>query len=174
MRQYGVYALLAISLLMNVFMFITRPRGHRLETELAPEFKRVARSVTQHLLDTSYTTFGDYTLALEKEIAPPTVKTMKQRGLLPRSDKEAKAQEMTFRQQGRVCSVRIDSVEQQQSDPNGLVPVVVSGVTVVHSADGVEENPFKFMFKMGLVGGDDEQKKVMVASFQEMKAEPQL
>ena len=39
MRQYGVYALLAVSLLMNVFMFITRPKGHRLETELGPDVR---------------------------------------------------------------------------------------------------------------------------------------
>ncbi|HEY9867593.1 MAG TPA: hypothetical protein V6D08_00175, partial [Candidatus Obscuribacterales bacterium] len=57
-RQYGVHAALAVSVLMNILLLLTRPNpSAAIVKQEQKRFAEFARQVTQHLLDGSYISY---------------------------------------------------------------------------------------------------------------------
>lgn len=165
MRMYGVHVALGVSLLLNVGLFFTRPDPKKLVgQQIKTDFDHFARTVTSHLLDSSYITVEQNTTALMSgELAPSVIQQLKQVGLLPQSLEEMKAQSRTAAEERRVTAVKIDSVNIGEPNPNGLVPVEVSGSVAIHSASGSEDpKPYRFKY---LLGTHKETQKPIVAGF---------
>ncbi len=64
-KTYGVHACLAVSLLVNGFLLITRPNPQKqVSGEMKTNLDVFARNVTQHILDTSFISYESSTRAL--------------------------------------------------------------------------------------------------------------
>lgn len=172
-RQYGVHAALAVSVLFNVLLILTRPNpASGIIKQHQKTFDQFARQVTSHLLDSSYITYEQSTAALlgspgaPGELAPNVVQQLRQVELLPRSADEVKATIRQLSEERRVSTVRIDAVVAGEPNAKGLIPIQVRGVAVYHSASGSEDpRPFRFQFLMGLTGQAPDQRPI-VAAFQ--------
>lgn len=167
-RQYGVHAALAVSVLMNILLLLTRPNpSAAIVKQEQKRFAEFARQVTQHLLDGSYISYEQSTLALlptpqgPGELAPNVVAQLKQQELIPRSADEAKAILRDLTDTKRVSALRIDSVTPGEPTPQGLIPVQVKGVAAAHSASGSEEHAFTLNFLMGLTGQPPDQRPIV-------------
>jgi len=171
-RLYGVYIALATSVFMNMILLLTRPNLNRLVTpEVKADFDSFSRKVTQHILDTSYITYYDSTSALmSSELSPPVVQMLQQQQTLPKSLTELKATAKTYTAQRRVSAVRIDEVEVRQNDMDrlGRIPVDVSGVVAVHSAEEADPGPVPFKFRFMVGRSTKEPHDPLVASFQDL------
>jgi len=181
-KTYGVHAFLAVSLLVNAFLLITRPNPQKqVSGELKTNLDVFARNVTQHILDTSFISYESSTRALlptgkvPGELAPPVVALLKSREQLPKTLEDLRATARTLESQRQVSAVRIDSVTQGEPDDKSLVPLDVTGVVAIHSADeSVSGNPvpFRFVFKVGMAANpqNPEQKRPIVVEFRDMSA----
>lgn len=154
-KQYGLFAILGFSLFFNFILFITRPNPQKMvNKEMKLNFEQFARTVTQQLLDNSYITYQQSMKNLfNGELAPAVMAKLRQTDRLPKSDEEIQATVRTLTNQRQVSAVRIDSIFQSEPNANSLIPVDVSGVVAINSAD---ENipkdpvPFHFHFLLGL------------------------
>ncbi len=181
-KTYGVHACLAVSLLVNGFLLITRPNPQKqVSAELKTNLDVFARNVTQHILDTSFISYENSTRSLlpnggvPGELAPPVVALLRQREQLPKTMEDLKATARTLESQRQVSAVRIDSVNQGEPDDKGIVPLDVSGMVAIHSADeSVSGNPvaFRFVYRVGMAGNpqNPEQKRPIVVDFRDMSA----
>lgn len=181
-RTYGVHAFLAVSLLVNAFLLVTRPNPQKqVSGELKTNLDVFARNVTQHILDTSFISYENSTRALlpagnvPGELAPPVVALLKSREQLPKTLEDLRATARTLESQRQVSAVRIDSVNQGEPDDKSLVPLDVTGVVAIHSADeSVSGNPvpFRFVFKVGMAANpqNPEQKRPIVVDFRDMSS----
>ncbi|MBX9953186.1 MAG: hypothetical protein K2Y39_28690 [Candidatus Obscuribacterales bacterium] len=181
-KTYGVHACLAVSLLVNGFLLITRPNPQKqVSGELKTNLDVFARNVTQHILDTSYISYESSTRSLlpngsvPGELAPPVVTQLKAREQLPKTLEDLRATARTLESQRQVSAVRIDSVNQGEPDEKSLVPLEVTGMVAIHSADeSVSGNPvgFKFMYKVGMAANPNnpEQKRPIVVEFRDLSA----
>ncbi len=154
MRKYGVHALLGASLLLNVFLIVTRPQSRGAMTgEMQVSFEQFARQVTSHLLDTSYITFPDSVQALQGELDPSVLRRLQAEQKLPPSDIEMRATVRQFVDTRRLSAIRIDSVELGDPNEKGLVPAQVTGVVAVLSAAETGPSdpvPFRFLYLLGV------------------------
>lgn len=170
-RAYGVHLLLGASIIANGFLLATRPKAN-LSSETKQSIDVFARSVTQHLLDSSYINCEGNISALRKELAPNVLTLLVQGKELPANDTELMAliKDMTERKQ--VCSVRIDSIKTGDPNANGLIPVEVQGTCDIHSSSDTSEQPFRFQY---LVGQHRETQAYLIAQFQNVtpQAAPQ-
>jgi len=166
-RQYGVHVGLVVSVLLNVILIATRPNPHPVSGALKANFEQFARQVTNQLLDSSYITYEKSTSALfSGELAPSVVTQLIKAELLPKSAEDVKAQVRSLTDQRQVSAVRIDSLNQGEPNPQGLIPIEVSGVVVIHSAQESGPSgpqPFKFKF---LMGQNAKTQQPIVAAFQ--------
>jgi hypothetical protein len=181
-KTYGVHACLAVSLLVNGFLLITRPNPQKqVSGEMKTNLDVFARNVTQHILDTSFISYEASTRALlptgnvPGELAPPVVAQLKAREQLPKTLEDLRATARTLESQRQVSAVRIDSVNQGEPDEKSLVPLEVTGMVAIHSADeSVSGNPvgFKFGLKVGMAANpqNPEQKRPIVVEFRDMSA----
>ena len=170
-KQYGLHVFLAISLVINVLLFATRPKKQLMDQQQHADFKVFAKDVTTHLLDTSYITYLDSTQKLHSELGPSVVQKLKQSGLLPKSDSEYKAINLELQKSRQVCTLRFDSISVGDPDPNknNLVPVKVSGVIAIHSSKETspsQPQPFNLQYWMGL---STKTQKPIVADFRELQ-----
>jgi hypothetical protein len=177
-----VHAFLAVSLLVNAFLLVTRPNPQKqVSGELKTNLDVFARNVTQHILDTSFISYENSTRALlpagnvPGELAPPVVALLKSREQLPKTLEDLRATARTLESQRQVSAVRIDSVNQGEPDDKSLVPLDVTGVVAIHSADeSVSGNPvpFRFVFKVGMAANpqNPEQKRPIVVDFRDMSS----
>jgi len=152
LQQYGLHVAVLISVLLNVFLIATRPSPNKgVSTEVKTDFDVFARRVTQHILDTSYINYQNATTALmdpqNGELAPPVVSVMRQRGLLPNSKEELQASIKAFGDSKRVCAVNVQNVRVSDPDSQSLIPIDVSGVVAVHSAEESYPGPVPFHFR---------------------------
>ena len=149
-RQYAVYGMLAFSVMLNVISFATRPSTSKdLPKDMKVNFETFARTVTNHLLDTSYITYRDSTLALmQGELAPNVVGVLSKAGMLAATNEDLMAQAKMLSEQRQVSAVRIEDVQEGEQNSNGLIPIDVRGLVAIHSA---EENgpsdPVRFHFR---------------------------
>ncbi len=181
-KTYGVHACLAVSLLVNGFLLLTRPNPQKqVSSELKTNLDFFARSVTQHILDTSFISYENSTRALlptgsvPGELAPPIVALLKSREQLPKTIEDLRATARTLESQRQVSAVRIDTVTQGEPDDKSLVPLDVTGMVAIHSADeSVSGNPvpFRFVFKVGMAANpqNPEQKRPIVVDFKDMSS----
>lgn len=165
--QNWVYFALAGSVLLNMLFIATRPStGKGMTAELKMNYDQFARQVTTHLLDTSYITYKTSTFALAGsglagggELEKRVVEGMKASGLIAKSSEEMEATNKGLLDSRQVSAVRVDNVDVQQPPaPNKPIPVDVSGVVAIHSAqDSTPTNPvpFRFHFDMALKPGEN-------------------
>jgi len=185
-RQYGVHAALGISLLLNLILATTRPAMPKVSAELKVSFEQFAKQVTEHLLDTSYISYSDSTVALLRdELAPAVVKQLQDSEMLAKSDDDLRATAKTLTEERQVCAVKIKSIDPSELTPNGMLPVEVKGLVAIHSAqESGPTGPVNFDFKF-LIGGkvgadgkpayaaDGKTPLPVVANFQDASTKPQ-
>ena len=182
-RQYGVHVGLIASLVFNLFLIITRPSNNRaLSKDVKANYEGFARTVTTHLLDSSYISYRVSTLALlNSELAPNVVTALTKAGMMVGSPEELAATERPLVDSGQLSAIRIDDVNMEDPTANGLIPVSVRGVVAIHSAE--EKGPTKpvsFWFKYllgnrtdpkdknhGLLLGPDGKPLPVVAGFED-------
>jgi hypothetical protein len=152
LQQYGIHLGLAISLLVNAFMIMTRPNPNKgVSAEIKADFDTFARKVTQHILDTSYINYAGATSALIDnaggELAPSVIASLRQKGQLPSTREEFQASLKGYTDTKRVCAVDINEVHVGEKDAQGLIPIDVAGRVAVHSADESFPGPVPFHFR---------------------------
>lgn len=159
-RMYGVHVALAVSLLVNVGLFFTRPDPKKLvNTQIKTDFDHFARIITTQLLDNSFISYEQSTTALltGQELTGNVIQQLKADGTLPKSVDEVKATAQSLEEQKTVSSVRIDAVNQGEPNAQGMIPVRVQGLLVIHNASGCEDpKPFTFQYLMGQAGRPDD------------------
>jgi hypothetical protein len=173
LRTYAVHIVLAISLLMNGWQYLTRPKKETMNAGMKQDFAGFAKQVTSHLLDTSYVNYMDSTIVLHKELSEGVLKKLKQDGILPANQHDMKANYMDFEKSRRVCAIQFQNV--QLSDPNaqGMVPIDVQGVIAVHSSDESTQQPFHLQFLIGLKKqGEDLPPAPIVVDFRDLPPAP--
>ena len=149
LRTYGVHILLAVSVLGNAFLWLSRPAKSTMPAEVKQDIEKFSRTVTNNLLDTSYITCRENMQNLRDELAPSVQQTLAGAGVLPRSEQDLNALVMDMTERKQICAVRIDSVKTGEADANGCVPVRVTGVCAIHSAAETGERNFAFQYLLG-------------------------
>jgi hypothetical protein len=179
LKHYGVHIALGVSLFMNMWLMITRPNPNRtVGPEVKQDIEAFARRVTQHILDTSYISYENSTAALmtkdHGELSLPVVNYLQRTNVLPRDANELKATLKTYAAQRRVAAVRIDdvSVNQNDMDKYGRIPVVVTGLVAVHSAQEADPGPVPFRFRYIVGANASDPQALAVASFQDLSPSP--
>ncbi|MBX9670312.1 MAG: hypothetical protein K2X93_22120 [Candidatus Obscuribacterales bacterium] len=150
LKQYSVHVILAISLLGNAFLFISRPKKEAMDKQMKLDFVNFSKQVTNHLLDTSYINYIDSTSRLQAELSDAVKGKLRQDGILPSTEQELKANLLEFSKSRRVCALQFQAVDIKEPNPQGLVPIEVSGTVAVHSADESAQQPFHLMYMVGL------------------------
>lgn len=170
LQYYAVHIALALSLSVNFFQMVTRPKQDKLPQQMQQSFVIFAKQVTSHLLDTTYLTFLDSTAALDGELSPSVKKYLKERGLLTQGA-ELSAMAIQLKRSRQVCAIRFDRV--QMSDPNqqGMIPCTVAGKIAIHSSDesGPQEQDFCFRY---LIGISKATQQPIIAGFEELSSAP--
>lgn len=173
-KKYGAHIALVFSLLFNFLLVATRPNLKKiLNVDVKQQMDQFARRVTTHILDTSYISYGSSTDALldrdTGELFSNISAAMMQQGLLPKDSAELKANIQTYFEQKRVVAVRIDKVDIGEPDAHGQIPIDVTGVVAVHSADDAgPPSPFHFRFIVGYRNGNTQ--LPVVAGFREISS----
>jgi hypothetical protein len=175
-QQYGVHVALVISLFFNFFQLVTRPNPNKdLPASVKSDFDQFARRVTEHILDTSYINYEVATNSLINnatgELAPPVIQDLRKKGLLPASREEFQASLKSYADSKRVCAINVKEVRQGDKDAQGLIPVDVSGVVAVHSAEESYPGPVPFHFRYR-IGFRPNTTQPVVGSFTEVTAHP--
>jgi len=153
-KQYSVHIILAISLVGNFMLFVTRPKKETVSKEQKTDFGNFAKQVTTHLLDTSYINYIESTQKLQTELSDNVKIKLRQDGILPATEQELRANHMEFSKSRRVCAMQFKQVEVKEPTPNGMIPIVVMGVVAVHSADESAQQPFHLAYQCGLRKGE--------------------
>ncbi len=175
LKKYGVHIFLVFSLLFNFLLIVTRPNLKKVITaDVKTQLEIFARQVATHILDTSYISYGAATSALlspsSGELDLPVVNELRRQQLLPNSSEELKANIQTYTNQRRVVAIRIDQVNTGEAvivNGASLIPIDVSGVVAVHSADEAgPPSPFHFQFLIGYRGGNAQ--SPLVANFKDL------
>ncbi|HEY9711953.1 MAG TPA: hypothetical protein V6C72_00710, partial [Chroococcales cyanobacterium] len=150
-RQYAVHGLLAFSAMLNVILMATRPSPNKdLPKDVKVNFDQFARTVTNHLLDTSYISYRDSTIALTQggELAPNVMAALAKANMLATTNEDLTAQAKLLFDQRQVSAVKIDDVQIGEPNQNSLIPVDVRGVVAIHSAEESGNNePVHFHFR---------------------------
>ena len=149
LKQYGAHILLAVSLMGNAVLWISRPAKPSVSNEVKQDIEKFARQVTNNLLDTSYITCQENMISLRDELAPSVQQTLSAAGVLPKSEQDLRALVMDMTERKQICAVRIDSVKPGEADANGCIPVRVTGVCAIHSAAETGERNFAFQYLLG-------------------------
>lgn len=182
-RQYGAHLLLIFAGLIIVILIATRPSTPKVSGEMKLGFEEFAKAVTMHLLDTSYISYTDSTFALMNgELAPSVLNKLRQQETLAKNEDEIRATAKTLSDSRQVSAVKIERIVTSELDPRGLVPVEVSGVVAIHSADESGPTgpvPFDFKYLIGvriapdgkpMMGPDAKTPVPMVTDFQDVSS----
>lgn len=173
LRQYAVHIVLAISLLMNGWQYITKPKKETMNAGMKQDFVGFAKTVTAHLLDTSYVNYIDSTIALHKELNGNVLKKLKADGILPSTDHDMKANAMDFEKSRRVCAIQFQNVQLNDPNAQGMVPIDVQGIVAVHSSDESTQQPFRLQFLVGLKKmGEDQPPAPIVIDMRDLPPQP--
>jgi hypothetical protein len=148
-KLYGVHILLGLSLLINAFLWLSRPSKPTMPNEVKQDVEKFARIVTTNLLDTSYITCQENMINLKDELAPTVAQNLQQAGVLPKSEQDLRALVMDMTERKQICAVRIDQVKTGDPDASGCIPVRVTGVCAIHSAAETGERNFTFQYLLG-------------------------
>lgn len=155
-RQYGVHAILGISIFANLILISTRPAGTKgVDKAFRKSVEQLAKDVTTQMLDSSYINYRINAMTLLNrnggELDPPLIRKLQGAQNLPKDDIELKATERTLQEEKNVVAVRVDQVVTGDPTPQGLIPVDVGGQVAMHSASGAEPaKTFHFRYIMGM------------------------
>jgi hypothetical protein len=162
LKKYGVHIALIVSIFLNVILALTRPNPNAGVIKNAQQnFKPFAETVTRQLLDSSYISYEQSTNALARsgELAREVVVQLQKQDKLPKTLDEIKATVRTLTEQKQVSAVRIDSVSPGEPNAKGLIPMEVTGVVAIHSAEEsgpTDPVPFRFRYLLGFRQNPDE------------------
>jgi hypothetical protein len=148
-KLYGLHILLGLSLVVNAFLWLSRPSKPSMPNEVKQDVEKFARTVTTNLLDTSYITCQSNMINLKDELAPSVAQNLQSAGVLPKNEQDLRALVMDMSERKQICAVRIDQVKTGEPDANGCIPVRVSGVCAIHSAAETGERNFIFQYLLG-------------------------
>lgn len=155
-RQYGVHAILGVSIFFNLILFTTRPAGPKgVDKAFRRSTEQLAKDVTTQMLDSSYINYQMNAMTLLNrnggELDPPLIRKLQQQQNLPKDEIELKATLRTLQEEKNVVAVRVDQVVTGDPTQQGLIPVDVAGVVAMHSASGAEPpKNFHFRYIMGM------------------------
>ncbi len=154
-KQVLIPVALVISVLLNGYFINTNSKKKSQLSQVQKEsFASLAKNVTIHFLDTSYINYKQNTFALMHELAPSLIQKLRANEELPASDQQLEATYQEYLTKRRISALRIDNESQGDPDNNGFVPVDVSGVIVVSSADESDTSdpkPFHFRYLIGMI-----------------------
>ena len=87
-RKYIVHALLIVSALANVVLIVLRPSLPKMSADTKVGFEQFVRTVTEQLLDTSYISYKNSTVALLQggSLAPSVINGLRQQEMLAEDD----------------------------------------------------------------------------------------
>ena len=151
-KLYGIHLLLVFSLIINGFLWLTRPQKS-MPTEVKQDVEAFSRKVTGHLLDTSYITCEGNMTQLREELGPTLAANLINQGVLPKNAQDMHALVLDMQERKQICAVRIDQVQVSEPNQQGLIPVQVSGVCAIHSAAETAERRFIFQYLIGQRAG---------------------
>jgi hypothetical protein len=150
-RQYGVHAVLIVSLLFNVVLFMKGSASKAVTNAQKIELDKFARQVTTHLYDANYLTFKDSMESLAgRELGPTALNKLRGDGTVPRSREELKAIELEMKDKKSVSCVKIVDCSVGQPDSKGFVPVDVRMQVVVHDVEGVRPVALNLKYICGM------------------------
>lgn len=150
LKTYAVHILLAASVLVNGFLILTRPQKEKMSEQTKLDMTTFAKTVTNHLLDTSYINYMESTTSLNQELHPKALQKLKNMGVLPATMADLKGNLYEYNKTRRVCAVKFRNISMNDPDPNGFVPVHVFGTVAVHSSDESAQHPFHMKYMLGL------------------------
>lgn len=182
-KQYGVHVALIFSVLTNALLILTRPATPKISLDSKTYNIQFAKTVTQHLLDTSYITYAQSTMALiNDELAPPVVFQLRKGEMLAKSNEDLRAMVQQLTTQRTVSAVKIDEIKDYDLTPQGFMPVEVKGLVVVHSAEEASPAvPFAFKYIIGaktkqdgsmMMMADGKTPAPLVIQFQDISPKP--
>ena len=160
----GIHILLVVSVCLNGILWLSRPQK-TMPAEVKQDVEAFVRTVTNHLLDTSYLSCETNMTALRSELDPPLARTLTQQGILPKDAQDMHALVMDMAERKQICSVRIDKIQVREPDQRGLIPVAVQGVCAIHSAAETAERGFTFQY---LIGQHPETKQFLIADYRDL------
>jgi hypothetical protein len=149
MRQYGVHAILIVSVIGNIFLFTRVSASHAMSTTQKLDYDKFARQVTNHLFDASYITVDDSMAALEKELGPQAKGILRKMEIIPKDADDLKAISRQLLETKSVSCVKFEEVNVGQPTAQGFLPVDVKMQVVVHDTSGVRPTPMKLRYYCG-------------------------
>lgn len=155
MKNYGVYAVCAVSVFFNLIMMTKMAPSKALNQEQKINFDNFARQVTRHITDGSFLTYESSMIALEfakdkSELGPDVIRLLQQQEVIQPNYEATKAVARQLKDTKSVSTVAIDNVRLDDPNGEGFVPVEVSGRVVKHSAEGVlGPDNFRFRYLIG-------------------------
>lgn len=169
-RQYGVHAVLIVSVLFNLFLFTKVNASKAMSSTMKLDYDKFCRQVTSHIFDASYLTTAESLAALENECHGPVIAAFRQRGLLPQNVEELKTIVRQLDESKSVSCVRFDKVSVGDPNKQGFLPVTVMGQVVIHDAAGVRPTAFSIRYMVGTsTNPKTNEQKPIILGYQEIR-----
>jgi hypothetical protein len=150
-KQYGVHAILIVSVIFNVAMFTkVAAAGKGVNASLKTDLEKFSRDVTTHLFDANYLTVADSMASLKTELYDPCYGNMVRMGLIPPSADELRAVIRQMDDSKSVSCIKFDEVK-LANEPNDKTPPIMQilAKVVVHDSQGVRPAAFRIQYKIG-------------------------
>lgn len=155
-RQYGVHAVLIVSVLFNVAMFTkVAANSKNVPATLKSDLEKFSRDVTTHLFDANYLTVEASMSSLKTELMDtkqyPCYSNMVRLGLIPPSADELRAVVRQMDEAKSVSCIKFDEVK-LVNEPGPTTPPImqVTAKVVVHDSQGVRPAAFKIQYTIGM------------------------
>jgi hypothetical protein len=148
-ERYWVNLALIVSLVMNFMLWVTRPDPNKgIPKEVKANYEQFVRTVTAHLLDSSYISYKDSTAQLlsSGELTRPVIDWMRKNELIGKSNDEIDQTAKSLYDQRQVAAIKIDQVNVVEPGPGQPVTADVTGQVAIHSAADDKTNPVSFHF----------------------------
>lgn len=148
-RQYGVHAVLIVSVLFNVMLFTRMSPAKGLTGDQKVDCDRFCRQVTNHLFDANYLTVVDSMNALPTELQPAAIQRFVKLGLIPPTADELRAVARQMDESKSVSCIKFDSVSVGEQQPGKPLQVDCKFQVVVHDSQGVRPSAFAARYYLG-------------------------
>jgi hypothetical protein len=155
-RQYGVHAVLIVSVIFNAAMFTkVAANSKNVPATLKTDLEKFSRDVTTHLFDANYLTVESSMASLRTELMDnkqyPCYSSMVRLGLIPPSADELRAVVRQMDEAKSVSCIKFDEVKLVNEPGPTTAPIMqVSAKVVVHDSQGVRPAAFKIQYTIGM------------------------
>jgi hypothetical protein len=102
---------------------------------------------------------------LRDELAPTLAAKLVGQGVLPKNAQDMHALVLDMQEHKQICAVRIDQFQVSEPNPQGLIPVQVSGVCAIHNSAETVERRFIFQYLIGQRAGTSQ---LLLAEFNDL------